>query len=81
MTKKEKILKEALVLPIQEKSELIEQLIKSLVLPKGRDVAIAPPDPEIDELWKKEAESRIDAYDEGKLTSVTVQEAISNIIN
>ena len=53
------------------KSELIEQLIKSL----------DKPDPEIDELWKKEAESRIDAYDEGKLTSVTVQEAISNIIN
>ena len=68
-------------MPIQEKSELIEQLIKSLVLPKRRDVAIAPPDPEIDELWKKEAESRIDTYDEGKLTSVTVQEAISNIIN
>jgi len=67
MTKKEKLLKEALVLPVQEKSELIEQLIKSL----------DKPDPEIDELWKKEAESRIDAYDEGKLTSVTVQEAIS----
>jgi len=71
MTKKEKLLKEALVLPVQEKSELIEQLIKSL----------DKPDPEIDELWKKEAESRIDAYDEGKLPSVTVQEAISNIIN
>lgn len=26
------------------------------------------PNHEIDELWKKEAESRIDAYDEGKLT-------------
>ena len=45
MTKKEKLLKEALVLPVQEKSDLIEQLIKSLVIPKGRDVAIAPPAP------------------------------------
>jgi len=68
MTKKEKLLKQALILPVQEKSDLIEQLIKSL----------DKPDPEIDELWKKEAESRIDAYDEGKLTTVIVQEAISN---
>jgi len=30
MTKKEKILKEALILPAREKSELIEKLIKSL---------------------------------------------------
>ena len=55
MTKKDKLLKEALVLPIQEKSELIEQLIKSL----------DEPDPAIDELWKKEAEARIDAYERG----------------
>jgi putative addiction module component (TIGR02574 family) len=67
MTKIEALLKEALVLPVQEKSELIEQLIRSL----------DKPDPEIDELWKKEAESRIDAFDDGKLSSVTVQEAIS----
>lgn len=67
MTKKESLLKEALVLTVQEKSEMIEQLIRSL----------DKPDPEIDELWKKEAERRIDAFDEGELPSVTVQEAIS----
>ena len=67
MRKKDKLLKEALLLPVQEKSGLIEQLIKSL----------DKPDPEIDELWKKEAESRIDAYDEGKISSVSVQEAVS----
>lgn len=67
MTKKEALLKEALVLPVREKSELIEQLIRSL----------DKPDPEIDEFWKKEAESRINAFDDGKLSSVTVQEAIS----
>ena len=69
MTKKDKLLKEALVLPIQEKSDLIEELIKSL----------DKPDPEIDELWKKEAESRIDAYDDGKIPSVTLKETLSNI--
>jgi putative addiction module component (TIGR02574 family) len=67
MTKIEALLKEALVLPVQEKTEMIEHLIRSL----------DKPDPEIDELWKKEAESRIDAFDDGKLSSVTVQEAIS----
>jgi len=67
MTKKEKLLKEALLLPVQEKSGLIEQLIKSL----------DKPDPEIDKLWKKEAENRIDAYDEGKISSVSVHEAVS----
>jgi len=67
MTQKEKLLKEAMVLPVQEKSELIERLIESL----------DKPDPVIDKLWKKETESRIDAYDDGKLSSVTVQEAIS----
>lgn len=67
MTKNEKLLKQALVLPVKEKSELIEQLIKSL----------DKPDHEIDELWKKEAENRIDAYDEGRIPSVSVREAIS----
>ena len=67
MTKKHKLLKEALVLSIQEKSELIDQLIKSL----------DKPDNEIDELWKKEAENRIDAYDEGKFSSVSIHEAVS----
>ena len=69
MTKKDKLLKEALVLPIQEKSDLIEELIKSL----------DKPDPEIDELWKKEAESRIDAYDDGEISSITLEETLSNI--
>lgn len=67
MQKKDKLLKEALILPVHEKSELIEELIKSL----------DEPDPSIDDLWKREAESRVDAYDEKKLTSVTVREAIS----
>jgi len=67
MTKKEKILKEALILPAREKSELIEKLIKSL----------DEPDPAMDNLWKKEAESRIDAFDKGELSAMTVSEVIS----
>ena len=67
MTKKKKILKEALILPAREKSELIEQLIKSL----------DEPDPAMDNLWKKEAESRIDAFDKGELSAKPVSEVIS----
>ena len=66
MTKNNKLLKEALVLPVKEKSELIEQLIKSL----------DRPDPDIDDLWKKEVENRIDAYNKGELSSISLQEAV-----
>lgn len=52
---------------IQEKSDVIEELIKSL----------DKPDSEIDELWEKEVESRIDAFDKGKIAIVTVHEAVS----
>ena len=65
MTKKEKILEDALGLPALEKSEIIEQLIMSL----------DQPDPEMDALWKKEAEARLDAFQEGKMSSVSVREA------
>ncbi|TVQ06437.1 MAG: addiction module protein [Balneolaceae bacterium] len=67
MTIKEKLLKEALVLPAHEKSELIEQLI----------ISLDKPDPVIDKLWMKVVEQRIDAYEQEKLRSVTLQEAFS----
>ena len=67
MLNKDKLLKEALILPVKEKTELIEQLISSL----------DQPDPELDALWTKETEIRIDAYDQGRLTSVSLQEAVS----
>jgi len=51
-----RILKEALNLKPAEKAELIDKLIYSL----------DKPDAEIDELWVKEAENRIDAYERGR---------------
>jgi putative addiction module component (TIGR02574 family) len=65
MTTKEKLIKEALKLPPVEKADLIDQLIKSL----------DSPDESMDKLWIKEAENRIEAYDKGKLTSVSVKDA------
>lgn len=57
------ILKEALSLRPSEKAKLIDKLISSL----------DKPDKEIDELWAKEAEDRINAYDRGKIKIVSLE--------
>jgi putative addiction module component (TIGR02574 family) len=51
------ILKEAIQLEPTEKVKLVDQLITSL----------DKPDKDIDKLWAEEAESRLDAYKQGKL--------------
>jgi len=57
------IFKEALTLRPAEKAELIDKLISSL----------DKPDKELDELWAKEAEGRIDAYESGKVKAVPLE--------
>jgi putative addiction module component (TIGR02574 family) len=66
MTTTDNILKEALTLSPSEKAQLIDKLISTL------DKA----DREIDELWTREAEDRIDAYDRGKLKAVSLEEVL-----
>ena len=66
MTTTDNILKEALTLKPSEKAELIDKLISSL----------DKSDKEIDELWAKEAEDRIDAYDQGKLKAVSLEKVL-----
>jgi len=61
-----KILKEALNLKPAEKAELIDKLIYSL----------DKPDAEIDELWVKEAENRIDAYERGEIKAVALEKIL-----
>lgn len=61
------ILKEAMALKPAEKAELIDKLISSLDMP----------DREISELWAKEAESRIDAYERGQIKSVSLEEVLA----
>jgi hypothetical protein len=34
------------------------------------------PDQEIDDLWDREAESRIDAYERGKIRALSLKEAL-----
>ncbi len=66
MTTTDNIIKEALTLRPSEKAQLIDTLISTL----------DKPDSEIDELWAKEAEDRIDAYDQGKLKAVSLEKVL-----
>ena len=67
MTDKEKLIEKALKLSPAEKADMIDRLIKSL----------DQPDKTIDKFWIRESENRIDAYEKGKLTSVSIEEAFS----
>ena len=66
----EQILKEALALPLQERAELVEQLLATFQ---------SPPDPYIDELWAHEAEDRLGAYNRGELKAVPAEEVFNRI--
>jgi len=58
--------KEALTLSPSEKAQLIDKLISTL----------DKSDKEIDELWAKEAEDRIDAYDQGKIKAISLEKVL-----
>ena len=66
MTTTDNIFKETLTLRPSEKAQLIDKLIATL----------DKPDKEIDALWAKEAEDRIDAYDQGKLKAVSLEKVL-----
>jgi len=60
------ILKETLTLPPEKKAELIDKLISSL----------NEPDEKIEKLWAEETESRINAYELGKIKAITLKEVL-----
>ena len=62
----EKNLKEASTLTISEKAQLIDRLISSL----------DQSDKKIDVLWAKEAENRIDAYEQGKIPAISLESVL-----
>jgi len=66
MAEPSEVLKEALTLRPAQKAELIDKLLSSL----------DKPDKDIDELWAKEAESRIDAYETGKIRAVDLEKVL-----
>ena len=63
MATADKIFKEASTLSPSEKAQLIDKLIATL----------DKSDKEIDKLWAKEAEDRIDAYDQGKIKAISLE--------
>ena len=66
----EKIMEEAMGLPPVDRAEMIERLFQSF--DKAADHAV-------DEAWKAETESRIDAYDAGKITSSSAADVFKRI--
>lgn len=63
------ILREALRLPANDRAALVEQLTASL----------DQPDPVIDALWLKEAESRLAAYRAGKLEAIDAEDVFADL--
>lgn len=61
------ILEELMKLDPIEKAQLVDQLICTL----------DKPDSELDKLWAKKAESRLEAYKQGKIKTVSLQKALS----
>lgn len=61
------IFDKALSLNPLEKADLVDRLLSSL----------DQPDQSITELWAREAESRLDAYEQGKLKAVSLEKVLS----
>ncbi|MBD3789676.1 MAG: addiction module protein [Campylobacterales bacterium] len=61
------ILQQALQLKANERSKLVDELLKSL----------DKPDEEIEKIWADEAQKRLKAYREGKLKTVPMQEVFA----
>lgn len=64
------ILAQALKLPPIERAELIERILDSFGLADRK---------EVDEAWAREAEDRIDGYEQGKMKSVEISDLFGRI--
>jgi putative addiction module component (TIGR02574 family) len=65
----EQVLANALSLPPSERAQLAEQLFASLDISQD----------ELDHLWAKEADSRIDAYERGEIKAIPAEKVFKNI--
>ncbi len=65
-----RILENALELPPVERAELVEEILSSFDFPSRH---------EVDALWAKEAENRIEAYEKGEATSRSASEVFKRI--
>lgn len=65
----EQLRKDALALPLAERAALAEALLSSL----------DRPDPRIDELWAKEAEDRLAAFEAGEMEAIPAEEVFTEL--
>ena len=65
----EKLIQQALGLPANERAEVAERLLSSL----------EPPLSEIDQLWAREVEDRIDAYERGEIRAIPAEDVFNEI--
>jgi putative addiction module component (TIGR02574 family) len=70
MSKQETLLEEALKLPPVERAELVERLLSSFEFRSRKD---------IDALWAKEADDRIEAFEQGHITAIPAENVFSEI--
>jgi putative addiction module component (TIGR02574 family) len=64
------VLADALNLPPVERAELVEEILSSFDFPAR---------PEVDALWAREAEDRLDAYERGELKTRPAAEVFDKI--
>jgi len=65
-----KFMEEALLLPREDRAELVDQLLQSLNTPTQK---------EIDRLWAEESERRVRDYENGKVESLNGEMVIKEI--
>ncbi len=70
MSKQDTLLEEALKLPPVERAELIERLLSSFEF-RSRKI--------VDALWAKEADDRVEAYEQGKIAAFPAETVFAEI--
>ena len=70
MLKTNELIEEAISLPVEIRAKLIDKLLQSL----------NPSQKEIDKLWAKEAERRVDEIKSGKVKTIPGEEVFKKIM-
>ena len=66
----EKFIEEALMLPLEERAELVDKLLQSLNVPTQS---------EVDRLWMEEVEKRVSDYDSKKVEVMNGESTLNEI--
>ena len=70
MSKRDRLLEEALKLPPVERAELVESLLSSFEFRSRKTT---------DALWAQEAEDRIDAFEQGEIPGIAAERVFAEI--